>query len=253
MGQMLLVTLREGIEMFLIVAIAAAYLKKTGRAALVPAVTWGTVSAIVASVILGTWLAEHAVQPKWEAVLALVAAVLVISMVIYMLRMSRYMRRDIGLRLEAAAARSGRGAWLAVFLFVVLMVTREGMETAFITASLFRQTETAHFALGAFVGLGLAAALAWAWIRYGQLVNLGLFFKVTSVFLVLFALQLVVYSFHDAADSNLLPLDNAYWHVAIEPYGPEGQYGALLTYLLVLVPAAWLAFAGVKTRLAAAR
>jgi len=137
-----------------------------------------------------------------------------------------------------------------VFLFVVLMVTREGMETAFITASLFRQTDTVHFALGAFVGLGLAAALAWAWIRYGQLVNLGLFFKVTSVFLVLFALQLAIYSFHEATEANLLPLDNAYWHLATEPYGPEGQYGALLTYLLVLLPAAWLVFATLKTRLA---
>src|SRR5436309_1548123 len=67
---------------------------------------------------------------------------------------------------------------------------------------------------------------------------------------VLFALQLVIYSFHEATEANLLPLDNAYWHVATEPYGPEGQYGALLTYLLVLVPAAWLVFAALKTRLA---
>ena len=250
MSQMVLVTLREGIEMFLIVAIAATYLRKSGRAALLSAVGWGTATAIAASVVLGTWLAEVAVLPKWEALLALVAAVLVISMVIYMLKAAKHMRRDIGARLEAAAVRTGRGAWLGVFLFVVLMVTREGMETAFITASLFRQTDTAHFALGAFVGLGLAAALAWAWIRYGQLVNLGLFFKVTSVFLVLFALQLVVYSFHEATEANLLPLDNAYWHVATEPYGPEGQYGALLTYLLVLVPAAWLVFAALRTRLA---
>jgi len=179
--------------------------------------------------------------------------VLVITMVIYMLKAAKHLRRDIGARLEAAAVRTGRGAWLGVFLFVVLMVTREGMETAFITASLFRQTDTAHFALGAFGGLSLAAALAWTWVRYGQLVNLALFFKVTSVFLVLFAFQLVIYSFHEATEANLLPLDNAYWHVATEPYGPEGQYGALLTYLLVLVPAAWLMFAGLKTRLAAAR
>src|SRR5262249_55144915 len=137
MGQMLLVTLREGIEMFLIVAIAAAYLRKSGRAALLSAVGWGTASAIVLSVVLGAWLAENAVQPKWEALLALVAAVLVISMVVYMLRMARHLKRDIGVRLEAAAARPGRGAWTGVFLFVVLMVTREGMETAFITASLF--------------------------------------------------------------------------------------------------------------------
>src|SRR6195256_1770927 len=179
MSQMVLVTLREGIEMFLIVAIAATYLRKSGRAALLSAVGWGTATAVAASVVLGVWLAEVAVIPKWEALLALVAAVLVVSMVVYMLRAAKQMRQEIGARLEAAARRPDGTAWLGVFLFVVFMITREGMETAFITASLFRQTDTAHFALGAFVGLGLAAALAWAWIRYGQVVALGLFFKVT--------------------------------------------------------------------------
>jgi len=82
MLNMLLVTLREGIEMFLIVAIAATYLRKTGREALLPAVAWGAATAIAASVVLGTWLAEVAVIPLWEGVLALIAAVLVISMVI---------------------------------------------------------------------------------------------------------------------------------------------------------------------------
>src|SRR3954471_8334736 len=251
MGQILLVTLREGIEMFLIVAIAAAYLRKTGRAALLSAVSWGAVAAVLASVVLGVWLAEVAVLPKWESLLALVAAVLVISMVIYMLRAAKEMRRHIDARLESAAQRPGGGAWLGVFLFVVLMITREGMETAFITASLFRQTDTAHFALGALAGLILAAALAWAWSRYGHRVNLALFFKVTSAFLALFALQLLVYAFHEAMEANLLPIDNAYWHVATEPYGPEGEFGAFLTYALVLVPAAWMLLASLKSRPAA--
>ena len=220
MGQMLVVTLREGIEMFLIVAIAAAYLRKTDRVRLLPAVRWGTAVAIAASAALGTLLAEVAVVPLWEAVLSLVAAILVISMVIYMLKAAKHMRRDIGSRLEAAARRDRRGAWIAVFLFVVLMITREGMETAFVTASLFRQTETAHFVLGAVAGLGLAALLAWGWVRYGQRVNLALFFKVTSVFLVLFALQLLLNAFHEATEANALPIDNAYWHLATEPYGP---------------------------------
>jgi high-affinity iron transporter len=248
MGQIVLVTLREGIEMFLIVAIAAAYLRKTGRAALLPAVAWGTGAAVLASVVLGVWLAEVAVLPKWESLLALVAAVLVISMVIYMLRAAKEMRRQIGAHLEAAAQRPEGAAWLGVFLFVVLMITREGMETAFITASLFRQTDTVLFVWGAFGGLALAALLAWAWSRYGHRVDLGLFFRVTSVFLLLFAAQLVIYAFHEATEANLLPLDNAYWHLATEPYGPEGKYGALLTYALVLVPAAWLAISAMKVR-----
>src|SRR5260221_9882048 len=96
MGQVLLVTLREGIEMFLIVAIAVAYLRKTGRAALLPAVTWGTCVAVLASVILGVWLAEVAVVQKWEALLALVAAIVVVAMLIYMLRAANQMRQPIG-------------------------------------------------------------------------------------------------------------------------------------------------------------
>jgi len=249
MGQILLVTLREGIEMFLIVAIAAAYLRKTGRAALLRAVAWGTGTAVLVSVVLGVWLAEVAVTPKWESLLALVAAVLVISMVIYMLRAAKEMRRHIGERLEAAAQRTDRAAWLAVFLFVVFMITREGMETAFITASLFRQTDTAHFVWGALAGVSLAGLLAWAWSRYGHRVDLGLFFRVTSIFLLLFAVQLVIYAFHEATEGNLLPvIDNAYWHIATEPYGPEGEYGAMLTYALVLVPAAWLAISAFKVR-----
>jgi high-affinity iron transporter len=250
MGQALLVTLREGIEMFLIVAIAAAYLSRTGRASLLSAVAWGAGVAVAASIILGVWLAETAVTPKAESFLALVAAILVISMVIYMLSAAKHLRREIGERLEAAA--TGPSAWLAVFLFVVLMITREGMETAFITASLFRQTETAPFVLGAVAGLALAASLAWAWSRYGHRVDLALFFRVTSVFLLLFAVQLLVYAFHESTEANLLPIDNAYWHLATEPYGPEGEYGAMLTYALVLVPAAWLAVAGLKSRFARA-
>ncbi|HYR35085.1 MAG TPA: iron permease FTR1, partial [Burkholderiales bacterium] len=79
-------------------------------------------------------------------------------------------------------------------------------------------------------------------------IDLGLFFRVTSVFLLLFAVQLIVYAFHEATEANLLPIDNAYWHLATEAYGPEGEYGAMLTYALVLVPAAWLAWSALKVR-----
>jgi len=242
MLQMLVVTLREGIEAFLIVAIAIAYLRKTGRGVLIPAAWWGAGVAGLLSAVLGVFLAEVAVRPIYEAILAAVAAALVISMVVYMLRHAKKMRGEIGGRIEAAAVTPGRAAWLGVFLLVLLMITREGMEMAFITATLARQTESGALFWGALGGIALAAALAWAWSRHGHRVNLALFFQVTSIFLVLFALQLLVYAFHEATEANVLPLDNAYWHIATEPYGPEGEYGAMLTYALVLIPALWLAW-----------
>src|SRR5207245_10349732 len=103
MVQMLVVTLREGIEAFLIVAIAVAYLRKTGRDALVPAAWWGTGIAVTLSIVLGVFLAEFAALPIWEAVLAAVAAVLVLSMVVYMLKHTSKMDGEIDGRIAVAA------------------------------------------------------------------------------------------------------------------------------------------------------
>lgn len=248
MLQMSIFTLREGIEAFLIVAIAVAYLRKTGRDRLIPAAWWGTGAAAMLSTVLGVFLAEVAVRPIWEAALAVVAAAMVISMVWYMLKHARKMRGEIGGRIETAAQAPGAGPWIGVFLLVLLMVTREGMEMAFITATLARQGESAHLFWGALVGISLAAALACVWSRYGHRINLGLFFQVTSIFLVLFALQLLIIAFHEATEANVLPIDNQYWHVATEPYGPEGKYGSILTYSLVLLPALWIAWSAFSGR-----
>ena len=246
MGQMLVVTLREGIEMFLIVAIAAAYLRKTGRAVLLPAVWWGAGSAVLASIVLGVWLAEVAVLPFWQGVLASIAALLVISRVVYMLTAAARMRADIGERLEDAARRPGPAAWLGVFLFTVLMIVREGMEFAFVAAAIARQAGGEPLLAGAFAGLVLAALLALAWGRWGHRVNLALFFQVTSIFLVMFAMQLLLYAFHEFTEANALPLlDNAAWHVATEDWA-EGRYADAISILLVLVPLAWLGYASLR-------
>ncbi|MGH8617299.1 MAG: FTR1 family protein [Burkholderiales bacterium] len=251
MGQMLVATLREGLEAFLIVAIAAAYLRKTGRTALLPAVWWGTATAAALSLAIALWLAEYAIQPLWEGVLALVAAALVLSMVVYMQRAGKHLRSDISSKLESAARKTGAGAWIGVFLFVVLMITREGMEMAFITATLARATGISDTVIGAVLGALIAAALAWAWVRYGHRVNLGLFFQVTSIFLAIFACQLLLYGFHELTEAGVVPfIDNAHWHDATEDWA-EGTIGGLITYTMVLAPLAWLLFATLRGRAAA--
>ena len=50
MLQAFVITLREGLEAFLIVAISLAYLRKTGRPGLVSAVHWGIGVSIVVSI-----------------------------------------------------------------------------------------------------------------------------------------------------------------------------------------------------------
>jgi high-affinity iron transporter len=247
MMDMLVITLREGIEAFLIVAIAAAYLRKTGRAALLPAVWWGAAAAAVAAIVGGVWLLEAAIQPVYEGWMALAAAALVISMALYMQSAGRRMAQEIGQRLEAAAVKPGTAAWLGVFLFALLMVGREGIEIAFLTAALSRNADSGALVAGALAGAGIAAALAWAWLRWGQRVNLQLFFQATSIFLVLFSLQLLLYAFHEFTEAEILPIDNSYWHVATEELA-EGRYARFHSAIMVLAPLAWLAWAGLRAR-----
>ncbi len=248
MLQILVITLRECIEAFLIVAITIAYLRKTGRTALLAPAYWGTATAVALSIVLGVALAEVAVQPLWEGILAAIAAAMVLGMVIYMLRAAKHLRSTINSKIESAAQKTGTGASLGVFAFVLLMITREGMETAFIVNALALKTGSLEMIAGAGIGIGIAAAVAWAWTRYGHRVRLDLFFQVTSIFLLLFVAQLFIYSFHELSEANVLPLDNAFWHEATEPYGPEGFYGQLLSAALVLVPMAWLALSALKNR-----
>lgn len=248
MLQIFIITLRESIEAFLIVAITMAYLRKTGRDHLLVPAYWGTASAIALSIVLGVALAEVAVQPLWEGLLAAIAAGLVLGMVVYMLRAARHLRTIINSSLEQAARKTGPGAAFGVFSFVLLMITREGMETAFIVNALALKTQSMEMLAGAALGIGLAALLAWAWTRYGQRVRLDLFFQVTSIFLLLFAVQLMIYSFHELSEAGILPLDNEYWHELTEPYGPEGFYGQWLSVALVLAPVAWMMWSWLKTR-----
>jgi len=79
-------------------------------------------------------------------------------------------------------------------------------------------------------------------------VNLGLFFQVTAVFLLVFVVQLVIYGFHELTEANIFPYSEPL-HWATEPYGPDGRYGQYLTYLLVMLPLAWLAFSSLVTPL----
>jgi high-affinity iron transporter len=252
MLQAFVVTLREGLEAFLIVAISLAYLRKTGRHALVPAVHWGILASIAVSIGAGVLLARAANQALWEGVLALVAAALVASLIVHMWRAGRHLRKNIEGRLESSSRKTGFAALLGVFGFTLLMITREGMETALLMNALLFQVRSADIVSGAVGGTLVAAFIAWLWTRYGHRVNLARFFQVTAVFLMVFVVQLVIYGVHELTEANIFP-NSQPWHDATEPYGPDGIYGQYLTYLLVVLPLGWLALSNLFRRTPAHR
>ena len=233
MLQALIIVFREGFEAFLTVAIIFAYLKKTGRDALRPAVWWGIALSVIASFGLG-YLLQRINQPLWEGILALVAAVLVATFVIHIWRIAPTMKRDMENRLEQRA--SGPWAWIGVFGFTLLMITREGMETALMLI----QVRQGRFWLGCALGLAAAAAMSWLWAHYGHRINVKRFFQVTGLFLLLFTVQIVFYAIHEFSEAEILPNSEAI-HLATEPYSADGRYSMHIMFGMVAFCALWLA------------
>lgn len=250
MYSMFMITFREGLEAFLIVAISAAFLRQTGRGQLLLAVRSGVVAAVLLSAVLGGVLMRSGgMTPLWEGMLAFVASILVVTCTVHMLRHGKNMKREITARLERASSDVGFGASVAIFMFVLLMVGREGVETATMIASLATQNNMQPMLAGGALGVVGAALLALAWMRYGRKVNLSRFFQVSAIFMVLFSVQLVIYAVYEFTEVNALPfLDNPYWHAATEPYGPDGEIGHWLSYGLVLVPVVFLMMTWLRDR-----
>ncbi len=244
MLQAFVITLREGLEAFLIIAISLAYLRKSHRSELIPAVHWGIGTSVLLSVAAAWLFYQARNQALWEGLLALAAAVSVASLTVHMWRTAKRIKKDIEGRLHTSTMKSGRAAFAGVFLFTLLMITREGMETALLMGTLLFQIKAMDMILGAVGGMALAAFVASLWSRYGHRVNLALFFQVTAVFLMIFVVQLLIYGFHELTEANIFPYSEPL-HIATEPYGPDGLYGKYLTYLLVLLPMGWLAFASI--------
>src|SRR5262249_60958275 len=115
---------------------------------------------------------------------------------------------------------------------------------ALLIGTLLFQSTPLKVVAGAIVGTLAAAGVASLWARYGHRVNLGQFFQVTAVFLFVFGVQLLIYGFHELMEANIFPYSEPL-HLATEPYGPDGRFGQYLSYMLVMLPLAWLIMSGI--------
>jgi high-affinity iron transporter len=247
----LIIVFREGFEAFLSVAIIFAFLRKTGRDWLRPAVYAGIATSIAASFALGYALmriSEH--QSLIEGILGIVAAVLVASFVVHVWRIAPRMKGDMERRLDTYTSATSRFLAIAgVFFFTVLMVTREGMETALMLI----QVRNSRFILGSLLGIAAAAALSWAWAHYGHRIDIKRFFQVTGLFLLLFTIQILFYSIHEFSEAEVLGRWSEAIHNATEPYSPVGIYGKWISIAMVGLCATWLVGASMKDRFARSR
>lgn len=238
-----IITFREGLEAFLIVAIIFAYLSKTGRESLKVPVYWGIGTALLISLTTGWHIAELAEDPFMEGALAIASGILVASMTYMVMRGAKTIRQDIHSKIDLHADKSKIAAIAGIFVFTVIMIVREGMETAMMLGSLSSALNIGDLVFGSILGFSAVVGIGYLWITQSERINLRVFMQVTGIFLMLFCVHLFVYGFHEMTEVGAVPfIDNFYWHTLTEPLEPGEPVGDAISIALLLIPCAWIAF-----------
>jgi FTR1 family protein len=263
MLEALILTLREGVEAALVVGIIVAFLRKEGQDRFLPAV-WGGLAAAVAASFGGAFLLYRVAvdQEALEGVLYVASAVVVASFVVWMWRHAQ----SIGGRMRGTLGRilEGRNAaWAAagLFCFTFLMVVREGIETVLFLSAVSLTTSGLAAFLGAAAGIAAATAFGVLFVRGSVRIDLGRFFKITGIALMIFVVQLLFNGYHELSEAGWVPANETTMAVI----GPLVRHelfffaAVLALPLLMLIvpgrgaaPAAAPAGAGAEARLARA-
>jgi high-affinity iron transporter len=202
----LLLALREGVEAALVVGIVLVYLGRTGRRHL-SSYVWSGLAAAVAASLAGATLLDHwkISEDGFEGLLMLLAGVLVVTMILWMNRVARTLRREIEQRVETLAQGSTVGAGLGLAAFVFVMVVREGVELVLILRAVELSSEGVSIWIGTSLGLALAVAVGIFFFQGTLRVPLGRFFAATSTILCIVAAQLFLTGMHEMSEAQWLP------------------------------------------------
>jgi high-affinity iron transporter len=206
----LLVALREGVEASLVVGIILVYLSRTGRQKLARFVWYGVAAAAALSLAVAVALERWRIsEDGFEGLMLLVAAVFVITMIVWMNRVARHLKKEIEAKVEAYAEKAGSAAGWGIFLFVFLMVLREGAELALILRAVELSSEGLQTWIGTVVGIAGAVAVGLFFFKGTLRVPLHRFFAATSVILMLVAFQLALTGLHELSEARWLPSSKA--------------------------------------------
>ena len=199
----LLVALREGVEAALVVGIVLVYLNRTGRRALAPYVWMGVAAAAICSFVAAVLLQRLKVnEDGFEGLMMLVAAVLVVTMIVWMNRIARSLKKEIEARVEGYASRTTRAAGIGIGIFVFTMVLREGAELVLILRAVELSSAGVEVWIGTGVGILLSVLVGLFFFQGTLKIPLGRFFAVTSTILMVVAFQLALTGVHELSEAQ---------------------------------------------------
>src|SRR6266852_5073184 len=178
MLQAFIITLRECVD----AALGAAFAGSIAVAVLLSRLNWN--------------------QDIFEGWVMLVAAVFVVTMIVFMMKTGRKLKGQIESKVGLFASGD---AGIGLFLFVFLMVLREGVETVLILSAVTLNSSELLSFIGTLLGVVVAVMFGVMFVKGSVKINLQKFFKVTTAILFLVAGQLVISGLHELSENGVLP------------------------------------------------
>lgn len=262
MGASLLITLREGLEISLVLAIIVGYLAKSGRSGYFHRIWLGSGLAVVVCILTG--IAFHIAVGEFEGkseqfiegTLAFSAVAVLTWMIFWMRSHARGIKADLQDKLNSAIDRS---PWALVAVAFVA-VAREGFETVlFLVGAENQGTSGAQVVIGGLIGLVIAAVLGLLIYRGGRHIDLGKFFAWTGGLLLLFAAGLFakgVHEFREFFEIESSAIAKPVWDITSGPlaeghdvhnflnglfgWSPSPERIRVVAYFAYLIPIGWL-------------
>jgi high-affinity iron transporter len=193
-----LVTLREGVEMALVVAILLGYLRSIGQRQHFREVWIGVAVAAAVCVVIGAGLEvasrelDGRIVEGFEGFTMIFAVVLLTGMAFWMKAQARGISAELRAHVDSAL---NTGSMTAIVLLAATSVGREGLET---TLFLFAGSTTggsgAQFVLGGLLGFGVAAIIGAGIYHGSSRIPLKPFFTASGVAVIVLAAGLLANS-----------------------------------------------------------
>ena len=231
-----IVMFRESLEIAFIVGIMLAYLHKTKNPDMEKHIHLGVASGIVSAIIIA-YLFQFvqggfdAHEPLFEGVFMVITAALVTWLILWMVQQKKFVEKlqeNMKVKLEKKET-------FGLFMLAFVSTLREGVEAVLFMAGIYLNTGVLSLA-ASLAGVVCAVLLGVLIFEYAVKFNANLFFKVTTMILILLAAGLFSQGLHELQEVKLLPtwVDHIYNLQVKETdtWGEKGSVGSVLKGLV---------------------
>ena len=232
------ILLREGVEALLIVVGMVAFLKKAERRDVLAYVHGGWIVALACGGL--TWAVatyfvsiSGASREVTEGVSSLFAAIVLLSVGLWMHQKSTAGKWQAYLKEKLSAAMTRRSAW-ALFALSFIAVYREVFETVLFYSALAGDGNNGALLGGLLGGMAVLAVLAWLMLRTSARMPIGKFFSLSSILVAVLAVVLAGKGVAGLQEAGWLSASPIHWP-RIEVLGVYPSAETTIAQAVVLV------------------